>query len=804
MKISFNWLKNFIQINESPEEVGALLTKSGLEVEGIEEFETLPGGLKGLVIGEVLTCERHPGADKLSITTVDLGNGVVAPIVCGAPNVAAGQKVVVATVGATVYPLTGEPFKISKAKIRGEVSEGMICAEDEIGLGQSHEGILVLSTDLPNGSPAAAYFNIETDYVLEIGLTPNRADATSHLGVARDLKALLKRDIQMTDVAAFKTDNTKSTVTVKVENTEACPRYAGLTMSGLTVKPSPEWLQNRLKAIGIHPINNVVDATNFILHDLGQPLHAFDLAKIKGNTVIVKTVAEGTPFVTLDGVERKLKANDLMICHEEAPMCIAGVFGGADAGVSESTTAIFLESAYFSADFVRKTSMQHGLKTDASFRFERGTDPNMPATALKKAALLIKEIAGGEISSELIDIYPTPVENFKVEVTFQHIDRLIGKKIDHSLIKEIITSVGIAIVAETTEGLSLSVPPFKVDVQREVDIIEEIIRIYGFENIEVGDYLNSDFLANFPEKDTEKIKRSIANLLTDSGYNEILSNSLTSPSYYEGLTAFDAGQHVNILNRLSEDLGIMRRTLLFSGLEALTYNINRKQNNLSVYEFGKSYHLVEGKYKENNHLALWKSGNATEETWINKSSSATFHDFAATITKLIQKLNLSKVTIEKFSDDIFKAGLKYTRNNKIIISAGILQKNILKKGGLKQDVFYADIDLDAVLKGFDSKIVFAEISKFPEVRRDLALVLDKKVSFDEISKLANRTERKLLKEINVFDVFEGEQIGQDKKSYSVSFLLQDNEQTLTDKQIDGTMQKLMLSFEKELGAIIRK
>lgn len=804
MKISFNWLKNFIEINESPEEVGALLTKSGLEVEGVEEFETLPGGLKGLVIGEVLTCERHPDTDKLSKTTVDLGNGLIVPIVCGAPNVAAGQKVVVATVGATVYPLTGEPFKISKAKIRGEVSEGMICAEDEIGIGQSHDGILVLSTELPNGSPAAAYFNIETDYVLEIGLTPNRADATSHLGVARDLKALLKRDIKLADLSAFKTDSNAAKVNVSVENSEACPRYAGLTISGLKVKSSPEWLQNRLKAIGLSPINNVVDATNYILHSLGQPLHAFDLGKVKGNSIIVKTVAEGTPFITLDNVERKLKANDLVICNAEEPMCIAGVFGGVTSGVSNETTAIFLESAYFSADYVRKTSMQHGLKTDASFRFERGTDPNMPVYALKQAALLIKEIAGGEISSDLIDIYPNPIENFKVEATYRNIDRLIGKQIDHSIIKEIITAVGITIVAETNEGLSLSVPPYKVDVQREVDVIEEILRIYGFENIEVSDFLNSDFLANFPEKDNEKIKKSIANLLTDSGFNEILSNSLTSPSYYEGLTSFDASQHVNILNRLSEDLGIMRRTLLFSGLEALAYNINRKQNNLSVYEFGKSYHLIEGKYKENNHLALWKSGNSTEESWINKNVNADFHDFAASITKLIQKLNLSKVIIEKFSDEIFKAGLKYTRNNKVIISAGILQKNILKKGGLKQDVFYADIDLDAVLKGFDNKIVFGEISKFPEVRRDLALVLDKKVSFDEISKLASKTERKLLKEINVFDVFEGEQIGADKKSYSVSFLLQDNEQTLTDKQIDGTMQKLITTFEKELGALIRK
>jgi phenylalanyl-tRNA synthetase beta chain len=804
MKISFNWLKNFIQLHESPEEVGALLTQSGLEVEGIEAFETLPGGLKGLVIGEVLTCERHPGADKLSITTVDVGNGVIAPIVCGAPNVAAGQKVVVATVGATVYPLTGEPFKISKAKIRGEVSEGMICAEDEIGLGQSHDGIMVLTTELANGSPAAAYFNIETDYVLEIGLTPNRADATSHLGVARDLKALLNRPIQTVDVADFKAGQNSAPINVQVENTAACPRYAGITLSGLTVKESPSWLQNKLKAIGINPINNIVDATNYILHDLGQPLHAFDLSKIKGNTIIVKTVSEGTPFVTLDGIERKLKANDLMICNAETPMCIAGVFGGADSGVSQSTTAIFLESAYFSPDFVRKTAMQHGLKTDASFRFERGTDPNMPVYALKKAALLIQDIAGGTISSDLIDLYPSAIANFNIEVTYHNIDRLIGKKIAHTQIKEIITAVGITIVTETEEGLSLSVPPYKVDVQREVDVIEEIIRIYGFDNIEVGDYLNSDFLANFPEKDTEKIKKSIANLLTDSGFNEILSNSLTSPSYYEGLAAFDANAHVAILNRLSEDLGIMRRTLLFSGLEALAYNINRKQNHLSVYEFGKSYHLIEGKYKENNHLALWKSGNAKEESWLEKNNSTTFHDFAATITKLIQKLNLTKVTIEKFSDEIFKAGLRYTKNNKTIITAGLLQKNILKKGGLKQEVFYADIDLDAVLKGFDAKIVFAEISKFPEVRRDLALVLDKKVSFDEISKLANRTERKLLKEINVFDVFEGEQIGLDKKSYSVSFLLQDNEQTLTDKQIDGTMQKLMTNFEKELGAIIRK
>ncbi len=585
MKISYNWLKQHIDLSETPEEISAKLTKAGLEVESVDEFESIKGGLKGLVIGQVLTCEKHPGADKLSKTTVDVGNGTILPIVCGAPNVAAGQKVVVALVGTTMYPATGEPFKISKAKIRGEVSEGMICAEDEIGLGASHEGIMVLDTTLPLGTPAAEYFKIENDFTIEIGLTPNRADAASHLGVARDLKALLKRELKTFEPKV--TPSGTSKVEVVVENKEACPRYAGLTISGLTVRESPDWLKNRLKAIGLNPINNIVDSTNYILHDLGQPLHAFDLEKIKGNKIIIKTVSKDTEFITLDGVKRKLSDKDLMICDSEKPMCIAGVFGGQESGVSAATKSIFLESAYFSPDFVRKTSQFHGLKTDASFRFERGTDPNMPVTALLKAAQLIVEIAGGTISSAVTDIYPELVKDFKVKTSFSYITRLIGKSLEKSLIKEILTGLNIKIDSEKEDELQLSVPPYKVDVQRPADIVEEVVRIYGYDNIELSDRLSAAYLADFPEKDKDKLQKLVGSMLAGSGFNEIITNSMTKPAYAEFLGITD--KSVEVMNKLSEELGVMRQSLLFSGLEIWNYNINCRKKDFKFFEFGKIY-----------------------------------------------------------------------------------------------------------------------------------------------------------------------------------------------------------------------
>jgi phenylalanyl-tRNA synthetase beta chain len=804
MKISYNWLKKFIGIQESPEEIANLLTRSGLEVESIEEFETVRGGLKGMVIGKVLSCEKHPGADKLKKTTVDIGNNTILPIVCGAPNVDTGQKVIVATVGTTLYPANGEPFKINKAKIRGEISEGMICAPDEIGIGHSHEGIIVLDTELPQGTAASVFFNISSDHIFEIGLTPNRADAASHLGVARDLKALLKRKLNLDPIENFKEDNNSQKVEIIIENTKACPRYTGLTISNIQVKESPDWLKHHLLSIGLSPINNIVDITNFILHDLGQPLHAFDLDKVTGKKVIVKTLAKDTEFITLDGQKRKLGTDDLMICNGQEPMCIAGVFGGKTSGVTENTKNIFLESAYFSADYIRKTAMHHGLKTDASFRFERGTDPNMPLYALKKAALLIKEVAGGMISSSPSDIYPQEIENFKIETSYKNIDRLIGKKIEHPVIKEILSNLDIGIKSETAENLALSVPPYRVDVQREADIIEEIIRIYGYDNIETTERLSSSYLADFPQKDKDQVQALISHLLASKGFNEIITNSLTKASYAEALLS-DEKEKVEILNRLSEDLGVLRNSMLFSGLEVLSYNINRKQKDLKLFEFGKTYHKKEaGKYQEKNHLGLYLSGDVNTETWLNPSVKIDFYYVKSILSDILLKLNIKDLQIDPLNDVMIKTGAVIKKNDKPLVTFGLVQEKLKKMTDIKQEVWYADFDMDLLFKLYKKDIVFEEISKYPEVRRDLSLVLDKKITFIQISKLALQIEKKLLKDINVFDVYEGENIGSDKKSYSISFILQDNEQTLTDKTIDKIMEKLMGSFEKELGAVIRK
>jgi len=806
MKISLNWLKEYIQLPETAREIAHLLTRSGLEVEGIEEVESIKGGLKGLVIGQVLTCDKHPDADKLSITTVDIGQETVSPIVCGAANVRAGQKVVVATVGATLYPTQGDPFTIKKAKIRGAVSEGMICAEDEIGIGTSHEGILVLDTNLPNGSPAAAYFNLESDYVLEIGLTPNRADAASHVGVVRDLQALLKRPYQWPSVEAFRVDNHRFPVSVLVENGQACPRYCGLTLSKLTVKESPEWLRKQLEAIGLSPINNVVDVTNFVLHELGQPLHAFDADQIKGERVVVKTLPEGTPFVTLDGQERTLAANDLMICDAEEPMCIAGVFGGIRSGVKPETTRIFLESAYFSPAYVRKTSQHHALKTDASFRFERGTDPNLPLYALKRAALLIKEVAGGEISSDIVDLYPQPVSPVEIAVTYRNMDRLIGKSIERHTIREILDNLDIRVIEQREEGLLLSVPPYRVDVTREADVVEEILRIYGFENIEIAPHLNASFLAEFPAVDRNKLQIRITQSLAARGFQEIITNSLTRPAYAAALCPFGyaSGEDVQILNKLSEDLGVMRQTLLFTGLEALAYNINRRQKNLRVFEFGKLYYKKEGRYVEKNRFSLLITGNKRAESWQSPTRPMEFHDLSAAINQVLSQLNVKNPVSQPLEKGVWQYGLTYQVNKKEVVSFGLLNAQLAKLADVNQAVFYADFDWDYLSKQYSDDLVVEELSKYPEVRRDLSLVIDKTVTFEEIKNLAQKYERNLLRAVNVFDVYEGENIGREKKSYSVSFILQDNNQTLTDQVIDQTMQKLMTTFEKELNAVIRK
>ena len=809
MEVSYKWLQEFIELPESPEEVGKILTATGLEVEGVEKIDAIPGGLEGVVIGEVLTCTKHPDADKLSLTTVDVGAGQPVSIVCGAPNVAAGQKVVVALVGATLHPTSGESFQIKKAKIRGAASEGMICAEDEIGLGTSHAGIMVLTTDLPNGTPAARYFNLEADYQIAIGLTPNRIDAASHYGTARDLKAVLNRPLRLPSVDAFSVGNTDLTLDVRVEDVEACPRYTGLTISGLTVSESPDWLKQRLLAIGLNPINNIVDVTNYVCHDLGQPLHAFDAAKISGNQVIVKTLPEGTPFVTLDGVERKLSATDLMICDAEKPMCIAGVFGGKNSGVSAQTTSIFLESAYFSATSVRKTAQYHGLKTDASFRFERGTDPNMPVFALKRAALLIQQVAGGTINSEITDIYPTPVEPFHVPVRYRNVDRLIGIKIDHTEIHRILEALDIQAEETTADSFVAIVPPYRVDVTREADVIEEILRIYGLDNVPLSTNLTAESLSEFPKTDPDQWQSRVGQLMAANGFYEILTLSLTRPSYNDAVRSSLPGADVTLLNPLSEELSVMRQTLLFSALETLVYNLNRRQKDLKTFEFGKVYHKVQledgqSKYVERMRLSLAIVGNQEPESWLQKSQPVAYHDLATAVQRILNLFRIKSFDTQPADSTFFQYGLTYVVNKKPLVSLGLVQPKLTKLVDLKQPVFYADFDWQALLKLASNKARYEEVSRFPEVRRDLSLVLEKGVTFEQISRLARQTERKLLRAINVFDVYEGENLGAGKKAYSVSFMLQDITQTLTDVTIDKTMQRLMNVFEQELGAVIRK
>jgi phenylalanyl-tRNA synthetase beta chain len=805
MKISYNWLKEYIDIPESAEEIGQLITFTGLEVESVETHETIRGGLKDLVIGQVLTCSKHPNADKLSVTTVDVGNGKILPIVCGAPNVAAGQKVVVAVPGATVYPTQGEPFVIKNAKIRGEVSEGMICAEDEIGMGESHAGIMVLATDKPNGTPAAEYFSIQSDFVFEIGLTPNRIDAASHIGVARDIRASQKREIKWPSVDAFKIDGKKLVIDVEVVNPEACPRYAGLTMSGVTVKESPDWLKNRLKAIGQTPINNIVDVTNFICHELGQPMHAFDAAKIDGNKVIVKTLPAGTKFVTLDNKERSLLATDLMICNATEGMAIAGVFGGVKSGIVNTTTTIFLESAHFSPNYIRKTAMHHGLKTDASFRFERGTDPNLPVYVLKRTALLIKEVAGGEISSEIVDIYPSKIEDRIIEVKDKNVNRLIGKAIPREIVLGILERLDIKIVSKQDDRYTVSVPPYRVDVTQEADVIEEILRIYGFDNIELTASAKTDFLAEFPAKDINKYKRTISELLTSNGFFEIWTNSLTNQAYQLKHNLKFEGEAIEIVNKLSEEQGILRQTMLFTGIEVCAHNINRKQKDLRLFEFGKIYFKQEGKYHEEERLALYLSGNAETENWQNKTKAVTYYDLAQQLSNVFAKSGLTAIKQEVIAGDLLlEYGIKLLAGKHEIGRAGKVKSALLKDFGIKQDIFYGEFSTSLLFRAANPKLVIQEVAKFPEVRRDLSLVIDKQVSFDEIKTVVLNTEKRLIKNIIAFDVYEGNNLAQGKKAYALGFTLQDETKTLTDQEIDKAMERLMQAFEQKLGAVIRK
>ncbi|HEY9004168.1 MAG TPA: phenylalanine--tRNA ligase subunit beta [Mucilaginibacter sp.] len=799
MKISYNWLKQFIDTDKTPEQLSQILTGIGLEVESLEKVQAIPGGLDGLVIGYVKDTRQHPNADRLKITQVDAGTGAELQIVCGASNVAPGQKVVVATVGTTVYPTKGEPFKINKSKIRGEESEGMICAEDEIGLGESHEGIMVLDADAPIGDLAKDYFKITDDYLYEIGLTPNRADAASHLGTARDIAAFIKTHINKPDLSAFKVDNTNRPIEVIVENAVACPRYSSLTISGVEVKDSPKWLKEKLSVIGVRSINNIVDITNYVLHGLGQPLHAFDADAVKGNKVIVGTCPEGTIFKTLDEVDRKLSADDLMINNAESPMCIAGVFGGIGSGVKESTKNIFLESAYFNPVWVRKTSKRHGLKTDASFRFERGTDPNITVTALKYAALLIKELAGGTISSEISDIYPNPVAPFEVDIIYRNVDRLIGKSITHQEIKSIIKALDIEIVSESEEGLSLKVPPYRVDVTREVDVIEEILRIYGYNNIEIPTQIRAS-LNNSTRPEKDDVQNVISDILSANGFNEILSNSLTKSAYSNNLDTA-----VKILNPLSSDLDVMRQSMLYSGLEAIAYNQNRRNADLKLYEFGKVYSVKDDKYTETQRFSIFLTGADKEEQWNQKPQQFSFYRIKAVVDSLVQRLNIRDYTVEDATCSKMAFGLQYMRNGKQLVKFGAVNKDALKKVDVDKEVFYADFNFDMVLSAVKkNKIVYQEVSKFPAVRRDLSMLVDTQVTFGQLKQIAQKTERKLLKDVNVFDVYQGDKLPAGKKSYALSFTLQDEEKTLTDKTIDSIIQKLIYNFGKEAGAEIRK
>ncbi len=820
MNISYNWLKEYVSFDLTPAEVAEALTSIGLEVGGVEEVQSIKGGLEGIVIGEVLTCEPHPNSDHMHITTVNLGSGDPVQIVCGAPNVAAGQKVVVATLGTKLYD-GDECFTIKKSKLRGVESLGMICAEDEVGLGTSHDGIMVLPADAVPGTPAKDYFNIKSDYVLEVDITPNRADACSHYGVARDLYAYLVQAGKATSLTrpsddAFCVDNQDLPIAIEVADTTACPRYAGVTVKGVTVKESPAWLQDKLRLIGLRPINNVVDVTNYILHAYGQPLHCFDADKIKGGKVIVKTMPQDTPFVTLDGVERKLDAHDLMICNAEEPMCMAGVFGGLDSGSTEATKNVFLESAYFNPTVVRKTARRHGLNTDSSFRFERGIDPNSVIYCLKQAAMLIKELAGGTISMDIKDLYPHPIADFTVDLNYQYVHDLVGKTIPVETIKRIVTSLEMKILSETSEGITLQVPAYRVDVQRPCDVVEDILRIYGYNNVEIPTTLKSSLTVKGEVDQWQKMQNLISEQLVGCGFNEILNNSLTKSAYYDGLETYPSQHLVMLMNPLSSDLNCMRQTLLFGGLESIRHNVNRKCADLKFFEFGNCYYYHADKknpekslaaYSENNHLALWVTGKRVSNSWAHPEENSSVYELKAYVLNIFTRLglNLGSVVFGNLSNDIYSVAVTVqTRGGKLLATYGVLTKKLQKAFDLDDEVYYAEINWHELMKAVKNvKVSYTEISKYPAVKRDLALLLDKNVQFAEVEKIAYDTERKLLKAVELFDVYEGKNLEPGKKSYAVSFLLQDEHATLNDKQIDKIMQKLIANLENKLGAKLR-
>jgi phenylalanyl-tRNA synthetase beta chain len=822
MNISYNWLKDYLDFSLTPAETAEALTSTGLETGSVEEVEAVRGGLKGLVVGEVLTCEAHPDSDHLHVTTVDTGIGESQQIVCGAPNVAAGQKVIVATIGTKLYS-GEESFTIKKSKIRGVESNGMICAEDEIGIGTSHAGIIVLPPDAKVGTPASEYYRLTSDYVLEIDITPNRIDAASHYGVARDLAAYLTVNkgktfsLKKPSIDAFQINDNSPAVTVEVENTEACPRYSGLTIKNITVKESPDWLKRRLETIGVRSINNVVDVTNYILHETGQPLHAFDLKEIDNNKVIVKTLPEGTPFITLDGVERKLSVSDLMICNQQGGMCIGGVFGGLRSGVTETTTDIFLESAYFNPTWIRKTARRHGLNTDASFRFERGVDPNNTLYVLKRAALLIQEIAGGKITGTVQDVYPNPISDAKVAIGLQKVRDLIGKSIPDETIEIILKSLEINIVDKKEGVWLLSIPTYRVDVTREVDVIEDILRIYGYNNIEIGEELKSNLSYQTPTDKSYKLQNLISEQLTGYGFSEILNNSLTSGAYYESLTVFPKMQCVRLKNPLSAELDVMRQTLLFGGLQSIEYNRNHKNPDLHLYEFGNVYSYTGdnnvmtpdslSSITEESRFALWLTGNTVSNSWIRPTEKTSVYELKAHVENILLRLGIpvKKIRYKSLENEIFSSALSIENlSGKNTGVFGILQKTLSKKFDIPVDVFYAELNWNELMKEhFRMAVTYSEIPKFPAVRRDLALLVDQSVSFAEIEKTAYQTDKKLLKEVNLFDVYEGKNLPEGKKSYAVSFTLQDEEKTLTDKQIESIMLRIQKNLEDKLNAKLR-
>ena len=808
MTISYNWLKQFINLPWDAEKTGELLTDLGLEVEGIEDFSSVKGGLEGVVVGHVLECAQHTNADRLKVTKVDVGSGAPLQIVCGAPNVAVGQKVPVATVGTTLYDAEEKPWQINKGKIRGEVSEGMICAEDELGIGKSHDGIMVLDAKLKPGTPLAKVLEVENDKVYEIGLTPNRADAMSHWGVARDLKAgLLHKGISAKlntpSTSSFRVDNRTMKVAINVEDSSLAPRYCGITIGNLKVGPSPAWLQNRLKSIGLAPINNIVDVTNYVLHELGQPLHAFDAGNIAGNTVNVKTLPAGTKFTTLDGIERELHEEDLMICDAEKPMCIAGVFGGINSGVTENTTSIFLESAYFNPVSIRKTAKRHGLSTDASFRFERGIDPNIADYALRYASILILKVAGGQITSDLVDIYPKKIEDHQVFLTFDKANKLIGEELPKETIKDILTSLEMKVSNVTETGIGMTIPAYRNDVTRDVDVIEEILRVYGYNNIKFTQKLNASISTILPGEDYD-VQNKIALQLTGLGFNEMLNNSLTTTEYGDLSDTIKKNYNVTMLNPLSKDLSVMRQSMLFSGLEAIEFNSNRKNSDLKFFEFGKTYHNFPGGRTETKHLALFITGLKTQGNWASPDTQSNFFFGKGTVTTLMERLGLDNYAEEETENDIFSEGIAFKRNKAVLVEFGIIKKMITKEFDIDAEVFYADFNWDAVLKQISTKnFKLKPIAKFQAAQRDFALLLDDSVRFGALRDAAFAAERKFLKSVTLFDVYKGKNLPEGKKSYALSFTIQDDEKTLTDKQIDKIMSKLQQKFETEFGASLR-